>query len=210
MSADTIRLSVAGRRYPQLYPPGLRGRTTISTLWRPSPVALASPYPQPARAGADARSTRSVRLCQKASAPGVTLFLADRCWRAGPSLGLNSKKSQNPRKKSCEFIRLKPNCTLCPFRLEAGMSRGPGWLQQYLLYVVGQSNRAGMELTFAEIRAIAKPHEQTYRPHAERSLRRGVAETRGCTGYRGARPGRYSAANGVICVSRECVTGGRC
>lgn len=49
------------------------------------------------------------------------------------------------------------------------MSRGPGYLQRYLFGLLN-----GEPITFAEILRIAKPHEVTYMPHIERSLRRSL------------------------------------
>jgi hypothetical protein len=49
------------------------------------------------------------------------------------------------------------------------VSRGLGYLQRYLFSML---LNAGKPMTFAEIRRIAKPHENGYDPHLERSIRR--------------------------------------
>ena len=51
------------------------------------------------------------------------------------------------------------------------MSRGPGRIQQYLLMMLYRQNTA---MTFTEIKRIARPHEDTYRPDLERSMRRAL------------------------------------
>lgn len=53
------------------------------------------------------------------------------------------------------------------------MSRGPGYLHYYLFQTISAADHP---LTFAEIIAIAKPHEEEYRPHMVRSMRRTLAK----------------------------------